>query len=160
MSLPCPVPYLSVPLPGNLSVSSLCNTLDILSKYVCMLSRFSGVQLFVTLWTVAHQAPLSMGFSRQEYWCGLPFPPPEETSWPRDWTQVSSSCCVARKFFTTEPVGKPWAGIVEHQLGTGSFICFVSWYISSLLEWCLAHAGAYCIVVSKHISRWCIHFHK
>ena len=103
VSLPCPVPYLSVPLPGNLSVSSFCNTLDILSKYVCMLNR---VQLFVTLWTVAHQAPLSMEFSRQEYWSGLPFPPPEKISWPRDWTQVSCSCYVARKFFTTEPVVK------------------------------------------------------
>ena len=34
----------------------------------------SRVQLFATPWTVAHQAPLSMGFSRQEYWSGLPFP--------------------------------------------------------------------------------------
>ena len=34
------------------------------------------VQLFATLWTVAHQAPLTMGFSRQEYWSGLTFPPP------------------------------------------------------------------------------------
>ena len=41
---------------------------------VCVLSRFSHVQLCATLWTVAHQAPLSMGFSRQEYWIGLPFP--------------------------------------------------------------------------------------
>ena len=40
--------------------------------YACMLSRFSCVQLFVTLWTVALQAPLSMGFSRQEYWSRLP----------------------------------------------------------------------------------------
>ena len=39
-------------------------------------SRFSWVRLFVTPWTVAHQAPLSMGFSRQEYWSGLPFPSP------------------------------------------------------------------------------------
>ena len=37
---------------------------------------FSRVQLCVTPWTVAHQAPLSMGFSRQEYWSGLPFPSP------------------------------------------------------------------------------------
>ena len=37
-------------------------------KHACMLSHFSCVQLFVTLWTVAHLAPLSMGFSRQEYW--------------------------------------------------------------------------------------------
>ena len=35
---------------------------------------------FVTLWTVAHQAPLSMGFSRQEYWSGLPFPSPSSSS--------------------------------------------------------------------------------
>ena len=41
-----------------------------------MLSHFSCVQFFATLWTVAHQAPLSMGFSRQEYWSGLPCPPP------------------------------------------------------------------------------------
>ena len=41
-----------------------------------MLNRFSDVQVFVTLWSVAHQAPLSMGFSRQEYWSGWLFPPP------------------------------------------------------------------------------------
>ena len=44
----------------------------------CMLSHFSHVQLFVTLWTVAHQAPLSVGFPRQEYWSGLPFPSPRD----------------------------------------------------------------------------------
>ena len=42
----------------------------------CVLSHFSCVQLFVTPWTVDLQAPLSMGFSRQEYWSGLPRPPP------------------------------------------------------------------------------------
>ena len=41
-----------------------------------MLSHFSCVQLFATLWTIAHQAPLSMGFSRQEYRSGFPFPSP------------------------------------------------------------------------------------
>ena len=46
---------------------------------MCILTHFTRVQLFATLWTietVACQAPLSMGFSRQEYWRGLPFPPP------------------------------------------------------------------------------------
>ena len=43
--------------------------------------------LFATPWTVAHQAPLSMGFSRQEYWRGLPFS--RQSSQPRDWTRVS-----------------------------------------------------------------------
>ena len=42
----------------------------------CTLSRFSHVQLFETPWTIARQAPLTMGFSRQEYWSGLPSPPP------------------------------------------------------------------------------------
>ena len=46
-----------------------------LSACVCP-NRFSCVWLFVTLWVVAHQAPLSMGFSRQEYWSRLPCPPP------------------------------------------------------------------------------------
>ena len=40
------------------------------------MKSLSCVQLFATLWTVAHQAPLYMGFSRQEYWSGLPFPYP------------------------------------------------------------------------------------
>ena len=43
---------------------------------VCVLSRFGHVQLCATLWTVAHQAPLFRGFSRQEYWNGLPCPSP------------------------------------------------------------------------------------
>ena len=42
----------------------------------CVLGCFSHVQLFAILWITAQQAPLSMGFSRQEYWIGLPFPPP------------------------------------------------------------------------------------
>ena len=42
----------------------------------CVLSHFNCVQLFVTSWTIAHQAPLSIGFSRQESWSGLPCPPP------------------------------------------------------------------------------------
>ena len=41
---------------------------------VCALSRLSRIRLFVTPWTVARQAPLSMGCSRQKYWSGLPFP--------------------------------------------------------------------------------------
>ena len=46
---------------------------EILFVHACTLSCFSHVRLFVTLWTVAHPAPLSMGFSRKEYWSGLPY---------------------------------------------------------------------------------------
>ena len=42
----------------------------------------SSVQLFATPWTVAYQVPPSMGFSRQEYWSGLPFPSPEDLPHP------------------------------------------------------------------------------
>ena len=45
-------------------------------KVRIVLNHLSCVPLFATLWTVAHQAPLFMGFSRQEYWSGLPCPPP------------------------------------------------------------------------------------
>ena len=51
-----------------------------MNKYVCVLS---SVWLFVTPWTIAHQAPPSMEFSRQEYWRGLPFPSPGDLPNPR-----------------------------------------------------------------------------
>ena len=47
-----------------------------------MLSHFSCVRFFATPWTVAHQAPLPMGFSGQEYWSGLPFPAPGDLPYP------------------------------------------------------------------------------
>ena len=45
-------------------------------RVVVVVKSLSRVRLFVTPWTIAHQAPPSMGFSRQEYWSGLPFPSP------------------------------------------------------------------------------------
>ena len=65
-----------------------------------MLSCFSRVRFFATLRTVARQAPLSVGFSRQEYWSGLPCPPPEELPDP-GIKPVSYVSCIARGFFTT-----------------------------------------------------------
>ena len=68
---------------------------------VCMRSCFSCVWLFATLWTVAHQAPLSMGFSRQEYWSGLPCPSPGDLPGP-GIKPVSLMCAaLAGEFFTT-----------------------------------------------------------
>ena len=61
--------------------------LFIISLCACVLSGFSRVWLFATQWTIAHQALLSMEFSQQEYWNGLPCPPPADH--PRDWTCVS-----------------------------------------------------------------------
>ena len=65
----------------------------------------SCVQLSVTSWTVACQAPLSVGFFRQEYWSGLPFPPPE-TLPPRDQSRIFWVSCIAVRFSTTWAIGK------------------------------------------------------
>ena len=66
-----------------------------------MLSPFSRVQLFVTLWTSAHRTPLSKGFAKQEYWAGLPFPPPGDL--PDPWIEPASlmSPALASGFFST-----------------------------------------------------------
>ena len=82
----------------------------------CMLSR---VRLFATLWTVAHQVPLSMGFSRQEYWSGLAFP-----------SASLMFLALAGRFFTTRPTWEaPWEFLearnlrkIIHKLGQSSLI--------------------------------------
>ena len=65
---------------------------------------FPASDSFVTPWTVAHQAPLSMGFPRQEYWSGFPFPSPGDLPYPGIEPR---SPALAGRFFTTEPPGKP-----------------------------------------------------
>ena len=68
---------------------------------VCILSRFSCIQLFATLWTVACQAPLFMGFSRQEYWSGLPCPPPGDFLHPGMESMSLAPPALAGGFFNT-----------------------------------------------------------
>ena len=67
----------------------------------CMLSHFSLVWPFATLWTVAGQAPPSMGFSRQEDWNGLPCPPPQDLPDPGIKPVPLRSSALADGFFTT-----------------------------------------------------------
>ena len=71
---------------------------------MCVLSRFSNVQLCVTLWTIACQAPLSMRFSRQEYWSELPCPSPGDL--PVPGIKSVSFMCPAGSL-TQVPAGKP-----------------------------------------------------
>ena len=66
-----------------------------------MLSPFSHVCLFAIPWTIAHQAPLSVGFSRQEYWIGLPCPPPRNLPNPGIEPSSLMSPALAGGFFTT-----------------------------------------------------------
>ena len=66
------------------------------------------ILLLVTPWTVAYQSSLSVGFFREEYRCGLPFPPPGDL--PDPGTE-SASPALAGGLFTTEPNGKPFLSL-------------------------------------------------
>ena len=82
---------------------------------LCTVLRcFSCVWLFATLWTVPCQAPLSMGFSRQEYWSGVPCPPPGDL--PDLGVQAASlaSPALADRFFTTNAT---WGTLVHSNEG-------------------------------------------
>ena len=94
---------LTLKKPGLSCVLALCVCVCVC---VCVYV-FSHVQLSVTPWTVTHQAPLSIEFSRQEYWNGLPFPPPGDL--PDSGIKPASlvSLALAGRFFTTVPPGKP-----------------------------------------------------
>ena len=88
-SVTCLLPYVV----NTLKESSVC--------------AFSRVQLFAIPWTAAHQAPLSMEFSRQEYWNRLPFPTPGDFPDLGIKPESLASLALAGSFFTTAPPGKP-----------------------------------------------------
>ena len=71
-----------------------------------MLSRFSHVQLFMILWTIAHEGPLSKRFSRQEHWSGLLCSPPRDLLSLRVRSHIYSSSDTASGFLTAEPRGQ------------------------------------------------------
>ena len=93
----------------------------------------SRVQPFVTPWTVAHQAPLSMGFFRQEYWSGLPFLTPGDLPDPGVELASRASSALAGRFFTTSAT---WGA---HHLSHLRHVCVIrnihnsNTYIISLL---------------------------
>ena len=108
--------------------------------YTLLLLLLCCVQLLGTPWTVAHQPPLSMGFSRKEYWSGLPFPDPEDLPDPGI---KPASPALAGGFFASEPPGK-------HLL------------ISSLGQRCeLFHVGCHLkVLCSVLVGNTCLPFEK
>ena len=84
--------------------------------------RLSHVQLFMTRWTVACKAPLSMGSPRQEYWIRLPFPTPGDLSHLGIEPAYLASPALAGGFFTTAPPGKPYSGEIHVPLRKSSGI--------------------------------------
>ena len=83
------------------------------SAFVVIVQSLGHVQSFATPWTVAHQAPLSMGFSRQEYWTGLPCPLPGDL--PKQGIELRSPILQAGSL-PSEPPGKPSVILVGGKL--------------------------------------------
>ena len=79
----------------------------IIFLWACVLNCFSCVQLFATPWTVACQAPLSMGFSRQKYWRGLPYPSPGDLPNPGIEPASLKYPALAEGSLPLAPPGKP-----------------------------------------------------
>ena len=98
----------------NIEIDHNNNTLNSIAKIrlhsAHMLSCFSCVQLFSTLWTVAHKAPLSMEFSRQEYWSGQSFPYPGDLPNPSIAPTSLTSPALAGRFFT---ISSTWETIAQ-----------------------------------------------
>ena len=141
---------------------------------VQVLSYFSRVQLFATPWTAACQAPLSMRFSRQEYWSGLPCPPPGDLPDPGIETPSPTSAALAGGFFTTSttweaPQDGDETGDILKQItfwGLGTVLNIHRQYFILLLQWsCEAYYSpkpqglrdketGQALTVAKCLSEW------
>ena len=98
-------------------------SLSLFLLWVCSQSvkSLSHVRLFVTQWTIAHQAPLSMGFSRQEYWSVLPCPPPGDL--PKPGIKPRSLALQVDSLLS-EPLGKP------KNTGVASLFLFQAFFLT------------------------------
>ena len=109
---------------------------------VCTLSHFSHVWLFAALWTVAYEAPLSMGFSRQGCWSGLPFPSPGDLSDPGI---ESRSPALQADCLPSEPPGKlyyrwtgiktQWSGWTQINIMNSSILIVLFWIVAACQHW-------------------------
>ena len=110
---------------------------------LCLLSRFSHVWLSVTLWSVAHQAPLSMGFSRQECWSGFPCPPPGGLPDPG----IDHLCIYTHISPPPEPPAAPSSSHLDHHRAAGWASSSFSRFPLALYFW---HGSVYMSVPISH----------
>ena len=112
--------------------------------WACVLSCFSRVWIFVTPWTVACQGHLSMGFSRQEYWSGLPCPPPGDLPHPGIKPVSLTSPTLAGRFFTTWDSWEAQDEVYRLISATLSYM-FGYWLKLPLLllTWAALHSGCW-----------------
>ena len=100
----------------------------------CHAQTLSHVRLFVTLWTITHQVPLSMGFFRQEYWSGLLFPPPGDLYNPGIKPASFVCLALAGKFFTTRITWEAQHVCMSMYLPTHMYLntCYKNFHVSSV----------------------------
>ena len=117
-----------------------------------MLNHFSCVWLSVTLWTVAHWAPLSMGFSRQQYWCGLLCPPPGDLLSPQIKPVSLTSLALAERFFTARTVWEAPCFSLKalYLIYVADSLTLNSW--KTALNSCLKEACLTCFLHEAHDS--------
>ena len=120
-----------------------------------LLSRFNRVRLCAAPWTVAHQAPPSLGFSRQEHWSGLPFPSPGDL--PDPGTELKSPALTGR-FFTTELPREPKTVLLRYNSYTIQFTnleCitqqFLVYYIINLKKLQIYVVNTYAVLLSIYV---------
>ena len=99
-------------------------------KFLFYIYALGRVQLFVIPWSVVSQAPLSMGFFRQEYWSRLSFPPPEDLPDPGIEPMYLMSPALVGRFFPTVPPGKP-----SFSIDNGNYLKTVYLSQSEILLW-------------------------
>ena len=137
----------------------------LVAKPACMLRCFSPVQLFATLWSVACQAPLSIGFSRQEYWSGLPCPPSGNLLHPRIKNVSLMSPALAGVFFTTSTKARQKLLIIRKKIIYIYYItqkgggCFSRLVMSDSFAtpWTIAHQASLWDFPKKNTGMGC-HF--
>ena len=115
-----------------------------------MLSHFSCVWLFVILWTVACQVPLSMGFSRQEYWSGLPFPSLADLPDPGIEPTSLMSSALAGGFFITSAILNIQVISICLEKEMANYSSILAWRIS----WIQEPAGLHSIGLQRVEHNW------
>ena len=122
-------------------------------------NHFSHVRLIVTQWAVAHQAPLSMGFSRQEYWSGLPCPPPGD--FPDPGIKPRSPALQADSLPLSHQGGPPTFSLAHRNTSKKSllvfyFVFFVPCYLNGRMN---LISTAHQIPWRKHMDLNCLKVH-
>ena len=138
-------------------VNGITNSTDML---LLLLSRFSRVRLCATPQTSAHQAPPSLGFSRQEHWSGLPFPSPVHES--ETEREVAQSCLTLRDPMDCSLPGSSAPGIFQARVLEWVAIAFSKWTPGTvILSWVLQGQNNFCNNTKMlfMLKMQCVHYH-